>query len=169
MKNQKDTKSYKPVPSYVIANYFIDKSLEDWVYVDILKLIKLVYISHGWRLALENIPLIKDKIEAWKYGPSIPYMYRLFLKSKNKSDERIIYKIEPLFNFIKYQIQTDLLDDVWRVYGDFSSIQLANICNDENSAYNVIKREVDLNKIYIGPEIHNDIIRKHYMELLKRG
>lgn len=41
-----------------------------------MKLIKLVYIAHGWMLGLYGRPLISEDVEAWKYGPVIPEVYR---------------------------------------------------------------------------------------------
>lgn len=161
-------KLYRPVPSYVIANYFIDKSLEDAVFLNFLKIIKLVYISHGWRLAIENIPLISDRIEACRYGPSIPELYNYLTESKNNLEERVIYKIGPKNKLFNQAVHKDLLDDVWRIYKDFSSIQLANLCNNEKSAFHIVKREVSIETVISGPEIHNDIIRKHYIELLDK-
>ena len=36
------------------------------------KLSKLIYIAHGYYLALRGKSLIKDGIEAWAYGPIVP-------------------------------------------------------------------------------------------------
>lgn len=40
-----------------------------------MKLIKLVYLAHGMSLAHCGEPLIRDSIEAWRYGPVIPTLY----------------------------------------------------------------------------------------------
>jgi uncharacterized phage-associated protein len=37
----------------------------------------LVYIAHGWNLALRGEPLVSDDIEAWKYGPVMPELFSL--------------------------------------------------------------------------------------------
>ena len=42
-----------------------------------MKLIKLVYIAHGWHLALENgKSLISEAVMAWKYGHVINSLYQ---------------------------------------------------------------------------------------------
>lgn len=125
-------------------------------------------VTDGWRLAIENIPLINDRIEAWRYGPSIPQLYQYMVKSRNKSEERVVHKIGPKIKLFNQAVHKDLLDGVWRIYKDFSSVQLANLCNSENSAFNIVKREVILKESLSGPEIHNDIIRKHYIGLLNK-
>ncbi|RYE90398.1 MAG: DUF4065 domain-containing protein [Cytophagaceae bacterium] len=65
-----------PYDAVAIANYFIQKSLDTGVEVTPMKLLKLVYISHGWSLALLNEPLINEAVEAWTYGPVIPSLYQ---------------------------------------------------------------------------------------------
>ena len=43
--------------------------------LSMLKLTKLVYISHGYMLGKHGRPLIRDEIRAWEYGPAIPDLY----------------------------------------------------------------------------------------------
>jgi uncharacterized phage-associated protein len=40
-----------------------------------MQLVKLVFLCHGWMLGLYGKPLVRDRIEAWKYGPVIPKLY----------------------------------------------------------------------------------------------
>ena len=66
-----------------IANFFIEKHKQDkGCPIDHIKLQKLVYISYGWYWAILQKILFKDKIQAWKYGPVIPEVWREF---KNQS------------------------------------------------------------------------------------
>src|SRR5437660_9090573 len=59
-----------------VANEFLRLAEEDDRALTPLQIIKLVYIAHGWMLALYQRPLITDRIEAWKYGPVIPQLYQ---------------------------------------------------------------------------------------------
>jgi len=43
----------------IVANYFLDLADRDHVFVSPLKLQKLVYLAHGWSLALRGRPLLK--------------------------------------------------------------------------------------------------------------
>ena len=54
-----------------IANYYIDKANVEDTPLDHLRLQKLVYLAHGWHLAIHGRPLIEESVEAWKYGPVI--------------------------------------------------------------------------------------------------
>ena len=62
-----------------IANYFLDKSID----LTPMKIIKLVYIAHGWHLAITDKPLIEDYVQAWEFGPVIPDLYHEFKKYGN--------------------------------------------------------------------------------------
>ena len=77
---------YNPI---IIANYFLSKYGVDYN-ITPMKLVKLVYIAHGWHLGITNNALIDENPEAWKYGPVIPRVYHTFKKfGKNpvKSNE----------------------------------------------------------------------------------
>lgn len=40
---------------------------------------KLLYVAHGWHLALYDAPLIADEyLEAWQYGPAYASVYYEF-------------------------------------------------------------------------------------------
>lgn len=57
--------------SFDIAKKILKLAKKDGVSVDTMKLLKLVYITHGWYLGFNEEPLISDEIQAWKYGPVI--------------------------------------------------------------------------------------------------
>lgn len=64
-----------------IANYFIDLAHRDGRDIRPLKLMKLVYIAHGYMLALLDRPTEGTKlerVEAWQYGPVFPSVYYSF-------------------------------------------------------------------------------------------
>jgi uncharacterized phage-associated protein len=53
----------------LIANELLSLSARDTAPLTVMKLLKLVYIAHGWYLAFADKPLISEKVEAWDYGP----------------------------------------------------------------------------------------------------
>ena len=63
----------KTFPAVVVANYFVDKGKEEGRPVEgVLKLIKLVYIAHGWHLGVNKKPLIREDVEALEVRPRYP-------------------------------------------------------------------------------------------------
>lgn len=55
--------------AFPIANSLLLRSFkEEYEGIHILKLIKLVYLAHGWQLALHDVPLCTKPFVATKYG-----------------------------------------------------------------------------------------------------
>ncbi len=78
-----NTMAYNPT---TIANYFVQEKAKLGKLTS-MKLIKLVYLSYAWYIALkgkEN-PLTNEKAQAWKYGPVFPTLYKV-IKSEGKID-----------------------------------------------------------------------------------
>ena len=75
---------YSNIPTVSVANYFIGKGIESGIEVTPMKLIKLVYVAHGWYLGNYQKPLIGEASEAWKYGPTIPSLYHSFKQLGNQ-------------------------------------------------------------------------------------
>ncbi len=124
-----------------------------------LQLMKLVYISHGWSLAIRNVDLFPDRIEAWKYGPVIPDLYqatkhfgRNAIPFSAIDDEKPHSVDDATLNF---------LGEVFKQYGHLTGIQLSNLTHKSGTPWSQVYEE----GIY-GIEIPDDLIRNHYLSLL---
>ena len=154
-----------------IANHFLDLAREHKTHLSPLKIQKLVYIAHGWHLALSGEPLVDDEYaEAWEYGPVFPSIYHEF---KHFGREEItIYATDLDFNDVNeihtYRPQFDLndtkasqlLDKVWEVYADESAIQLSNRTHAPGSPW----EDTRVGKVK-NLNIENGIIKKYYQDL----
>jgi uncharacterized phage-associated protein len=120
--------------SSTIAGYFIDKSNKENAPLSVLQLVKLIYIAHGWNLALYNTPLISDRIEAWKYGPVMPSLYSLF-KGLNLTKDDLIkgFLIEEA-RCIK-PIHRELLNKVYVKYKRTSGEELTNLMHRKDTPW----------------------------------
>lgn len=58
-------------------------------YLTPLKLLKLVYIAHGWHLALHNDVLVDENVLAWPYGPVFRDLYR----ATRKYNRRLVAEV----------------------------------------------------------------------------
>lgn len=123
-----------------------------------LQLMKLVYISHGWSLGLGRGDLFQDRIEAWKYGPVIPDLYRA---TKHWGRDPI-----PQKNVADGPLTVDgdtesFLTEVFDKYGHLDGIKLSQLTHQEGTPWQGVY-EPGVQNI----KIPDDLIKKHYLELL---
>jgi uncharacterized phage-associated protein len=52
--------------------------IEAPIYVDQLKLQKLLYFAQAWYLAWYDEPMFDDRIEGWERGPAVPRVYGVY-------------------------------------------------------------------------------------------
>jgi uncharacterized phage-associated protein len=158
------TRTYTPV---AVANFFIQKSLDTGVEVTPMKLLKLVYIAHGWSLALLDEPLIDEAVEAWTYGPVIPSLYQELKEYGRSRVTKLVADFDwgtaknsaspPTIPDTDTQVQK-LLDYVWQGYGNNSGLHLSAITHEPGTPWSQTPR----NGI-----IPQDTIKEHYRMLAK--
>lgn len=140
-----------------IANWFI-------IYGDFLnpmQIIKLVYMSHGWMLGLQNRPLFRQRAVAWRYGPVIPEVYHELKIYGNLPVE------EPIEGFVEANlddVELDLTQQVNYLYGGFSGIRLSQITLVDGSPWQQIWMKHKRNSI-----IPNQLIKGYYKNLAENA
>jgi len=121
-----------------------------------MKLVKLVYMSHGWNLAVLDRPLITDEIEAWDYGPVIPGVYYTFRVKGEKTAHVSINEPHDLKRVIDPET-VQLLVAAWDRYKDYTAIELSNLTHAVGGPwYKTYEPKVRYRKIA------NELIKKHY-------
>jgi uncharacterized phage-associated protein len=155
-----------------VANYFVSKSLESGVVLTPMKLIKLVYIAHGWYLGLSDKPLLDEGAQAWKFGPVIETVYHNFKHYKSGQITRMAPTLNRLFSTENSASVEDIgikqfLDSVWNSYSRFSGVQLSAMTHEVGTPWHTTWNE---NGGRDGKSvlIPNDLIKKHYKELHDR-
>jgi uncharacterized phage-associated protein len=150
-----------------IANYFLKKSFEDGIDMTPMKLIKLVYIAHGWHLGLFDSELISEPTEAWKYGPVVSSVYRMFKKYKTERISSIDFPNEKYkgeyYDLLKDVNTSAFLDKIWDVYKSYSGGQLSDLTHQANTPWSKTWNEKGGSLTY-GAIIPNDVIKAHYKE-----
>jgi uncharacterized phage-associated protein len=146
-----------------IANTFIESAARRGIPLTPLKLMKLVYIAHGWWLAQRLSPLIPDEVQAWKFGPVIPALYQ---RTKQWGRGEITSKI-PTWYFDSANAElpseaTRFVEAVLDSYGKFDGIALSNLTHRPGTPWSHMYRDGLLNNA-----IPNDAIKAHYQELLR--
>lgn len=153
-----------------VANCFIRKAREEDRYLTNLQLMKLVYIAHGLSLAMLDAPLIKEEIQAWRYGPVIPIIYGTFkwYGGGPVTDEAYIVRHDPeVYDRIKKSPHGKSIELVWQACGKKSGISLSAMTHRKGSPWDKVFKKVDYSRIEtINPKIPDDSIKQYYQELL---
>ncbi|TXI22311.1 MAG: DUF4065 domain-containing protein [Nitrosomonas sp.] len=148
----------KTYHSTTIADYILDKFREKGEALTPLKLIKLVYLCHGWTLALCGRPLLDEPVEAWKYGPVIRELYR---KVRDYGSSPVTNKLSQSDSVQVIENEDKgLIDQVIDRYGEFSAITLSNMTHAQDTPWSIT-----WNNETGGAVISNDLIEHHFKEL----
>jgi uncharacterized phage-associated protein len=117
----------RPMPRALdVAGYFL--SLQDdnaGDSISNMKLQKLLYYAQGFRLAERGEPLFNEHMEAWQHGPVVPAVYHEFKEFGGSGLPR---------DYGYRDIDKDtavFLDEIYRVYGQFSAWKLSKMTHDE--------------------------------------
>jgi uncharacterized phage-associated protein len=152
-----------------VANYFVRKSLESGIPVTPMKLVKLVYVAHGWYLGLTGEPLIAEGVQAWKYGPVVPSVYTSFKEYGGNPVSEPAGALSSNGQMVYYAINSSelasFLDKIWDEYKDYSAVELSALTHQEETPWFETwhnKGGKDTRAVLIA----NDAIQSHYKQVL---
>lgn len=132
-----------------VANYFVDKSLNGPKDLSQLKLMKLVYIAHGYMLAMIDRSVFNPKfdyVEAWKYGPVVPSVYHSFKRFRNDpiTEKTIVVKSDDNINFtfeepvLQDEDAKKICDYVWERYYGYSAVELVTLLHGSGTPWGTV-------------------------------
>lgn len=120
-----------------------------------MQLVKLSYIAHGWSLALLDRPLFHNRIEAWKYGPVIPDLYRA---TKSYGRNPIPHSAIKDSGTPSVMPETHaFLEDVFNKYGDLSGPTLSYLTHQSGTPWDQVFSPHERST-----PITDDRIKEHY-------
>ena len=158
-----------------ISNTIIEMAREKNI-TDIspMKLQKLLYYAHAWHLAFFDRPLFQEGIEAWEWGPVVPGIYSAFSKFGNspinEDGKELIWDNGNLGIRTPYVEEGDsevnfLLQEILRVYGGLTAIQLSNITHAEGTPWSLIASEYN-DYLPRGLSIPNELIQDVFKKMI---
>ena len=133
-----------PYDARAVANYFLDLASSEGRSLDPMGIEKLVYFAHGWHLAVFETPLVEQPVEAWQYGPVIRDLYQSFKEFGTNWIKRLATKdgVPPrIENTEETKDTRALLNRVWSVYKNYSSIQLSNLTHLPDSPWTITREK----------------------------
>ena len=155
-----------PAWSPEIANEFIKLASQHRRPLNQLVLQRLVYLAHGWCLAIHDAPLTGDRPEAWTSGP----VYRRLAEALAAQDRRpVASEIElespSLENGPELDhSQKDIILKVYHSYEHFSETRLSDLAVREPSPWGAV---FDGGKGKFRDIPHN-LIRAQFLEIAAR-
>lgn len=126
-------------PAKAVANEFLSLARAEGKTISPMKLLKLVFIAHGWYLAFTKQPLIQERVEAWQYGPVVPDLYHVLKRfgndpiTEDASDWRLhegkVVLATPRIKISENDPYSagakNLIARVWQSYGKYTAAQLS--------------------------------------------
>lgn len=148
-----------PYSAAKVANRMLDLAQAQGQELTPLKLLKLVYIAHGWSFPYLGGPLLAEPAQAWQYGPVVPSLYHATSRYRAGAITEHVPDTDP-------QVLTpqadSLIQSVYNSYSRYTGIQLSNMTHMPNTPWSEAWNVRGKNAI-----IPNDRIAAHYQHLLE--
>lgn len=151
----------------LVADYFLTHTNKP---LTAMHMIKLIYITHGFTLAITKESLIRTRIEAWKYGPVIPVLYHSYKGYGGSTIDKLDYCGTPLtdekINDRKICLESvfddqtyDILDQILDIYGSHSALELSALTHEKGTQWHQCYKPNHLFTL-----IPDNIIQEYYEE-----
>lgn len=157
---------YSPL---AIANEFLEMAEDRGIPLTPMHLQKLVYIAHGWNLAIHDEPLTRGALQAWDWGPVYPDLYDATKKYGGGAVPGRIHENNwAALDHIKGKVvrarmsddEKELLAAVFDNYGDLEAWQLSALTHNEGTPWSNAYQPGRKNA-----PIDDKDIKKHFYDL----
>jgi len=163
----------RPTRARSVANYFLYLAQIDNGFVDPVLLMKLVYIAHGWHLAIYDEPLVSDEaVQFWNFGPVFPSLFEAYSYAGDEPITGYMARVSGGIMWEKDDIpppsnkrELELIQRVWDVYKDNRSIELSRLTVDRGTPWWDIARKYGKE----GQIIENRHIAEYFKNLAGGG
>ena len=139
-----------------VANAFLQLAKQENKSLTNMKLQKLVYIAHGWSLALLDMPLLSDEVRAWQWGPVIPSLYE---QLKHYGSGVVTEPVAAFDEVPPNSQEMQVIRGVWRSYGKHDPFWQSAITHQKGTPWSETWSESHYSTI--DPER----IKRHYLYL----
>ena len=147
-----------------IVNYILKKGSEEGLDFTPMQMIKLVYLANGWFMAHNgdsSTPLIRDRVEAWKYGPVIPLVYHAVKQFRSSPITGTILGGDKDGAHLTDK-EKKIINAIVKHYGRESGGTLSSLTHQRGTPWDEVYDGTD----YV--EIPKDVIFKHFKKMLEK-
>lgn len=159
-----------PYDARAVGNYVLDLGDSIDVKITQVSLLKIIYFAHGWFLTAFGIPLVKQPIEAWQYGPVIKVVRDAFKEFGKRPittrAERLdletgeLSRVEPVLN----SHDARFITQVFQAYVGYGAFELSEMTHEKNSPWDNIWNSTE-SVGRLGLRIRNEEIKQHFDSL----
>lgn len=167
-------KEFKMSDARAVANYFLDMAEHAGKSLTPMKLQKLIYYAHGWHWGLYDEPLLEEPIQAWKFGPVIPSVYREF---KGAGSGPIYDRASRIdwnkFEMIPYEIPKEdkktikFLNRIWEQYSPISAAKLSQRTHMPGTPWEITRKGYENDERHL--IINDEVIYEYFKDLVKKA
>ena len=122
----------------------------------------LVYIAHGWMLALYRRPLVRDEVQAWRSGPVAPALYQSLKRFVGKAiTEEIPVPEGDEPDKQRHQDELDIIRQTFESYGMHDAVELSGMTRALRTPWHLTYQA------FPKALISADLLQHHYAMLLQ--
>lgn len=125
---------------------------------------KLVYMAHGWNLAINDAPLVSGRIEAWDGGPVMRSIWNHVRDFGRNAGLLFGKSAEEPYEADLTESERAVIQHVWKRYGGYSGQQLSDMTHQEGTPWS---------NAYFGrgrnSRLLDDDIKQHFTDLALAG
>ncbi len=142
-----------------VAGHILSLRSELGMETTVMHVLKLVYLCHGWMLGNTGDRLINEPVEAWRYGPVIPSVYRRFKAFRGEPITIPETDLSGIFS----EYQSKLIRKVLEAYKGYSAIHLSAITHRPGTPWSKVYRDGS----GAGAIIPDPMIQEYYQRRIK--
>ena len=131
-----------------------------------MRLQKLVYLAHGWNLAINREPLVADRVEAWDGGPVFRTIWNHLRDFGHNAVDMLLGHpmTKERFSAPISQSEKAVIDHVWSRYGGYSGLELSQMTHQMGTPWTNTYFAKGRNS-----RIPDDEIQSHFVGLALAG
>lgn len=124
-----------------------------------MRLLKLLYVAHGYSLGLHGVPLLDELVFAWQYGPIVPGAYQAVREFRSSPVTWVLGSCGETLS----DGEKAVLDRVLATYDLATAIQLSAAMHQPGSPWSIIWGSTGHNTV-----IPDELIKIFYEKVLNQ-
>jgi uncharacterized phage-associated protein len=165
---------HAPYDAREVGNFVLTLARRSGRRLTQMSLLKIIFYSHGWYLAENNIPLVKQQIEAWEHGPVIKVVRDAFRQFGNKEITKLAEKLDletgelvPVGSRLSPSDE-DFIESIYMLYESKSAYELSNMTHERGGPWDKVWNTKEAVGRF-GLRIRNEDIRNYFREMKTHG